>query len=47
MGNRAEAGDAYREAIALVRPYAEKWPGGPLEKLLRQIESDLRDLEEL
>ncbi len=40
MEKNSETVDSFREVVALIRPYAKKWPGSPHEKLLKELEED-------
>jgi tetratricopeptide (TPR) repeat protein len=42
MEKKSEAIDNFKEAIALSRPYAKQWPGSRHEKLLKDLEQDLK-----
>jgi len=42
MQQYSNALEAYKEAAALIHPYAIKWPGSRHEKLLKDLEEDLR-----
>ena len=37
-----DATDTFKQGVELIRPYAQKWPGGPHERLLTHLERELK-----
>ncbi len=42
MEKHSDAVDSFKNGVALIRPYAEQWPGSPHEELLEALERDLK-----